>query len=718
MPSTTPVYGENTGLEVGERLSLDAPQAGATGFSPPNKPTPNQFVKWVNQEIDANKSQRDEFVNSAKDAFRFVAGDQYTAEDRRILRQHQRPDTAFNSVQKFVNHIGGVERRSPSALMFDPAVVENAAQQETGEFLTNCYEWAMRRCGGHQERSRAFEDMLTCGMGWTQVYLNKQRDPRGLIEYQRFSPFEAYWPDCADENLRTTRWRGRESLVDKDDAIRRFPDHRMQIEAAAAGNDQRTFPGGPPLIKYTVPYIETENIDNKGNAERVKKGKVSILEWQYFEDEDGYAFVDPGTKQYVWLDTDDFRKYERSLQVLAPNVRVLAEKASHRVYRVAYILNRQLLLGDPKRLPGDRFSINCITGRFDEDKRVWYGFVRLLQDPQRYANKFFNQMLEIIGTSAKGGMIAEETAFSDNAQRDEFKRTFSQPGSVNTVADGAISKQMIMPKPTPEIPPATFQMMQWCVQSMEQVTGITAMTIDSGGGQMPAQTLRQKQGATMVLLAHEYDALSRYRVDDEGRTIAAFLGLIADSRLIRVGGPLGSKTIPLLQDPFALEYDVILDDNEQDPNARQAYQQFIAQVAPMLARQGLFVPSMFNWLPFPAMVRREIIEAMQAQQKQSQEAAAAGINLHGRGTPKDPRETEAKIAKLVAQAQLEQARTQTTIADAKREDLATVLEHQDAMQRNALEASRQQLERQKAHAQTLVDLLEAIKRPSSGGGEQ
>jgi predicted glycosyl hydrolase (DUF1957 family) len=53
------------------------------------------------------------------------------------------------------------------------------------------------------------------------------------------------------------------------------------------------------------------------------------------------------------------------------------------------------------------FTYKCVTGYRDRNNGTWYGIVRAMIDPQRWANKFVSQSLHILNTGAKGGIIAE-----------------------------------------------------------------------------------------------------------------------------------------------------------------------------------------------------------------------------------------------------------------------------------------------------------------------
>lgn len=739
-----PLLSANPQLEVGE-LTPKIPTPGVTPGGASSTPIKfdSTFTQWVKAEITASEKHVLPWREVALQCYKFRDGNQYDPETRRMLRINQRPDTAFNTVQKYVRYVSGIERRSPQGLFFEPTVVDNFDQQVLAEFLTNSYEWVIQKARGNFERSRAFEDLITGGMGWTTGYLDRLRDPRGLIQIPRISPFEMFWPDCADDNLRSTRWRARESLVDKDDACRRWPDHALLIKAMAGGTSADGFEGRPELdrVRYTVPYIETEPVD-KAESKPSQRGKVKILEFQWYTDEEGYVFPDPVTGEPIWVETKDYFIYRRRLQIVDPQRyrQLLAskpEKAPHRVVRVTYFLNRQHQLDDPIRLPGDRFTLNCMTGHFDEETRQWYGLVRIFMDPQRYANKFFNQVIEIVATSAKGGWMAETDAFTDTKQQHEFEDTAARPGSVNMVAPGALKEAKIQPKPLPQIPAATMAMLEFCVKSMDAVSGLDASALgmgNEGGGQMPAMTMRQRQQIAGVLLGTEWDALSRYRQEDEGPMIVHFLSLIADDqRLIRIGGPEAAKVFPLFRQPFMLEYDVRLDDTDHDPSMRQQYSNFILQAGPMLAKQGLFVPEMFNYLPFPVKVRRAMVQAMMAAQQEKKQAAAQGINLGGRGPVRDPRETQARIENLQSNALLHTAKAKANLAQSKREDLRAIVEALQGFGQQELERDQHDLERQKhgldhqrhrlaahkAAADTITQLIEAMKPDPAphGGGE-
>jgi hypothetical protein len=397
----------------------------------------------------------------------------------------------------------------------------------------------------------------------------------------------------------------------------------------------------------------------------------------------------------------DFRRYYRKLEVLLPEIAVTVKQRSdredHRVVRVVHVLERQFQLSEPKRLPGDRFTLNCMTAHYDEDLKQWYGYVQILMDPQRYANKFFNQVIEIMGTSAKSGWVAQFDAFDETAPKKDFAEDVAKAGTVSVVASEALEKGKIVPKVPAQLPQGAMAIVEFCVQSMSTVSGFdtAGIGLDAGGAQQPGITMQQKESVARVMLAQEFDALSRYRLEDEGPAIVHHLALIADGRMIRIGGPDASKVVPLLRDPYLLECDLQLDDSEPDPTQRQKFSNFILQVGPMLAKLGLFVPSMFNYLPLPSKVRRDMVQSMQAQQQKQEQAAALGINIKGRGAPRTPQEVQARVQDIQSKAMLHQARAKSLLADSRREDLRAIIDTIQGFQKQGLESDRVDLESQR-----------------------
>ena len=697
---TSDIYEENPENEV--------------GITPPETKggSSNQLVEWIQKEKAAAKGHVQRFREDAQQCFRFRDGHQLSDEDRQILQRSQRPDNAFNAAQKFIRFISGVERFAPEALIFGAVDETDEGQQQFGEFTTRCYDWAIEKGEGTYERSIGFEDMCVGGMGWVGYRIDKLIDHKGLIAIDRLPWDEMWWPECRNQNLRGTRWRARETKIDKDEAISTWPEQEMLIRAMCL-DGKRGRPEPDRQIRYTVPYLETVPIDKSGIAGQ--RDEVSILEWEWYDDEQGMYFYDPLEKEDTWLSRKAFKFYNDALRKFRQQPVTDYVDQPERVYRKVFLLNDRQQLGQVMDLPKKRFTLNCMTAHYDEDEKTFYGLFKVLIDPQRYANKFFNQIIEIIGMGAKGGGVFEEGAIEPK-HVDEFENTYAKPGKWNMVAPGAISGNKIKDKMPAALPAATMPLMQYCVQMMEDVIGIAPSAYGQGEMQnTPGITLRQKGKSGLLLLAMEFDSLSRFR-KEEGRIIFDLLGLLADDRLIRVGKPIeGQEVIRLLRAPFSIEYELVLDDTERDPNIRHQYMEWILGMAPTLIRMNQFLPEMLDYMPWPFKIRQMLKKGMLAQRAQEQQAAEQGIQTHGRGSPVSPQERKGKVDKLQADTMLTMARTQRVAGQVERDKEKMQLQQMKAILEAAVEQTRLQMEKQAHSADQADKALDLFTKARHGG---
>lgn len=711
LPSTDLLSNEQS-LEVGDPTLTSATDA-------PSPQTASEFVRWVNKQLVQHEPSVLTWREQAKDATRFRDGHQLSDEDIQILRSQRRPDTAINEIQKFLKFAGGIERRTQQALMFAPREITDQTAQTKGELIGSFYQWFIDQSSGQYERSLAFEDKLITGMGWVDMGITRVLDASGDPRYNKLDAFQMLWPESSKENLgfgtpSPVRWTGRESDMDLDEAIRKWPDQAMYLRAAAGGGaNQDQFPdfgrGAGKPINYVVPWIMTEPLNKGGGAANTgKPGKVKILEWQYYDDEPGYYFFDPLEKDDTWLNNSDFRKYRARLKLLGAGNIQDYDPQDKRVFKRAFILQRRILLDDPKKLPTQTgYTWNCMTGTWDREDKCFYGIVRVLMSPQRYANAFFRQTLEVMGASFKGGGLFESNAMT-KAQAQDIKDSGSTPGAWHAVQPGAIQQQKIMFKPPITMPQGSLEVLNFCIDIMDKITGLSQSLMGADQSNTAGVTLRKRLTSGMILLAAEFDQLSRFR-KHEGHIIFDFMKLIADNRIINIGGPFDGQAIRLTKDPFALKYDIVLDEIEQDPNMRQVYQDAVLQLAPILIRTGNFIPDLLDYVNLPAQFRQKLKQGMQQQEQAKQQAAQQGLSVGGRGKPRS-------LAEIKAQEFLTQARglehiTKSVehLSKAKATSASTRRDNQRSVFDMAHSTAKMHQDDQKITLDALAKLFEALR---------
>jgi hypothetical protein len=153
-----------------------------------------------------------------------------------------------------------------------------------------------------------------------------------------------------------------------------------------------------------------------------------------------------------------------------------------------------------------------MTGGFDAHDKVWRGLLHVLMDPQRFANKFFSQTLHIINSNAKGGLLAEATAFADPVKAEQ---DWANPSALILLEDGALSsdKPRIQERSRPSLPDGTFVMLKWCIDALGGVSGINPELLGSTTGDVPGVAQRQRQLQGMTINAGYFSALTRYELN-------------------------------------------------------------------------------------------------------------------------------------------------------------------------------------------------------------
>lgn len=717
MASTEAFSSEQGSVEVGPPHSITLP----IEAKPKDKTVESltdRTLEWIMSEVTGADKHVNAFREDARQCYRFFSNKQLDDKDEKALKAAQRPHNAFNTAQKYIRFVSGIERKSPEILIFAPEEEYDAQSAMDAEAATRGYEWTERTSRGGYQRSRCFEDLLITGMACRDYYVDSTSELREKIAGPRVSPLETLWPESSETNLANTRWRGREIYMDPDDVKRRWPSSELHVESYRKKGGFDPDRPEPATVNYFIPYVTTEDYSKKGPESRSTK-KLKILEFQWWDEEEGFVFPDPLEGDLAWMEKDRFSEYQKRLRaVLGQSIEGYEEK-TQKVYRRIFLLERRHKLGEIGRIPAKRFTLNFMTSTWDEDARKWYGLMRVLIDPQRYANKFFNQMIEIMATQAKGGGFHEEGAI-DPKHRREFEATYAKPGSWQMLADGGLAK--IREKSKGDIPAASMGIMEFCINSMETVTGLTpgSMGLDSGGN-VPIGTMRQRQSAGLMLVAKEFDALSEFRME-EGQIALSLLRVIADGRTVFAGSnPYEPIVFKLDKRIFTRSYISYLDDTANDPTIQAKYSEFLMQITPTLIRMNWFLPGMLNYFKYMPVREREQLKQMIIQQAQEKaKMAAQGIPMGGRGAPKDPKETQAKIQKLMSESSLNFARAEAFTKGRGARDFRSVVQALAEAEKVDLMKQRHATDGAKGILDTAKSLVEIFKddadSSSMGGG--
>ena len=535
---------------------------------------PANFVETANQRFKESKDFWRNWRAEARDDYAFVAGNQWMAEDLTILLEQRRPPITFNYSEKMIDAVVGAEVSNRQEIRYAPREPGDAP---LSELWTNAAHWARDEGDHEDEESDAFRDTLICGMGWTYTHMAYEVDLDGMIDCGRVDPLEMFPdPSATKPSLVDRRYQHRCWWVDERAAKRKWPQaiaFAMEAEDAAGTNHIRT----------------GERYDDSEEERDSHKGQVQIRHYECVELEPFYRVATEAS--IIEVPADEFTAMKDSLDEAG----ITYVKQFKRVYYYAYFAgDTKLEAGKSPNQAG--FCYQAMTGKRDRNRRYWYGLTKVMKDPQRWANKWLSQILHIINSNAKGGLLAEQGAFIDPKTAQD---KYASPDSIVFLNEGGIQK--IKEKAMVNYPTGLDRLMEFALASLPQVTGINLEALGLAGREQANVLEQSRKQAAYGLLAPLFDSLRRYR-KNQGRVLLYFIhNYISDGRLIRIGGPESQQFIPLTKAKNAPRYDIIVDQSPTSPDVKTKTWETLQIVLPAMMKAGLPIPpDILDYCPLPA----------------------------------------------------------------------------------------------------------------------
>lgn len=621
--------------------------------------------------LDSRHCQK--WHKQCREDFKFVPPDgQWTEEEKQYLEGLKRAPISFNRTLPMIKSVAGSEINSRHQVVFlpcsGPADERGRIIVKANETLSAASQWMDDTSDAEDNQSEAFQDMLVCGMGWSQSRVGYDDDPKGQYEEPSILPWEMYWDYRAKAKNLTDRqrhWHKRTML--RSEAKGLFPDaadEDLNCTWVHAGKE------GEPV--RDDPERRHKEGNNEGvGQEQDPQSEVTILHVQWWEHEPFWLVAIPEQPDKPSeMSNEDFTAFRKKVKEVEKQSRELgqpvsipykAAKARRKVYKQAFIGRTILEVSNPQNPKG--FTFHCLTGHADKIKGTWFGLVSIARDPQRFANSVLSTTKHILDSTAKGGIIAEEDAFKDVRQAE---KTYARPDAITWAAQGAISKNKIMAKPGTGMAAGYINLLDFAIASIRDVMGINLELLGMRDANQPGILEAQRKQAAMTILATLFDSLKRYR-KLIGRTRLAYIQkYLADGRLMRISGEDGYQLVQLLQQDVLGEYEVIVSDAPTNPNQKDATWGVIQMIFPaikdMLGPEEVLL--FLEYAPLPTelvdALKKRLQEQGQAPEVQQQkQLAIAG--------------EQAKVAKDQASAKASSAKAILDMANAAKTHLDTQL---------------------------------------------
>jgi hypothetical protein len=560
-----------------------------------------KLIQWFKEDMPHVAEWRKE----AREDFAFYNGNQWSEEDLQVLRDQRRPAMTFNRIGPLVNAVVGSEINNRREVQYIPREVGDSAANEV---LTAAGEWFRDQTGAEDEESDAFEDSTICGMGWTDTRLDFEEEPDGAPKIERMDTLKMVW-DCnaSKPNLEDAQrlWYVDEKPLSELEQM--FPDvPREMLHAGWAktlGND----PTAPHDQDEADKYTGTQGADDDYTPRKM----CTIVECRWLERVPYYRGPD--------LNTGEPREYsEKQVKLIQQNIPAFkAVRQYKKVLKRAFIGSRVLAEPDQPLAPTGMFGWECITGYRDKVKRSFYGIVRPAKDPQRWANKYFSQVMFLLNSQSKGGIMAERGAFEDDRQAEE---SWAKTDAITWAKNGSLGQNpRVLPKPTAQFPAGFFTLFQESKESISQVTGLSPEFLGTREVDQAGVLEAQRKQSSLNLLASLFNSLRRYR-KRQGKTMLFLIqNHLSDGRLIRIVGDDKKQYVPLTRDKVSSsQYDIIVDDAPTSPNEKERTWGIIMSMMPMVKEMLTpdVVLELLRYSPLPASMVENLQKKAQAQAEQ------------------------------------------------------------------------------------------------------
>jgi len=647
---------------MSDALPQQTPNDGAPDEEPRAASGRNSaLLDWLIEQFKAARDHRTPWREEAEQDFAFVAGHQWSSEDTEVLTRQGRPSVTFNRVGPFVDGVSGLEINNRQEVRYIPRTLGKSG---VNELLTSAAMWVRDETDAEDEESEAFRDCVITGEGWTQTKLNYELDPDGMIQIERRDVLGIY-PDPAARraNYADARIIFYAQDVPIDAARALAPDARSDDELDAAWARDAAENADSPHNAREAPFYRNDQSNRTDRARHY----VRMVEAEWWEYAVAYRVPDPQTQRMVQLDPERFKIYEAIAEAQGQEVKAIKDR--RRIYRRAILGNEILSLSDGNEKGG--FSFKAITGKRDHKKRCYYGLVRPMRDPQSWANKWLSQVLHIINTNAKGGVVVEIGAVENPR---EFEDSWADSDAVSWVNEGASGK--VQPKPPMVFPTGLQQLMQFAIESIPGVIGANPEMMGQADRMQPGIVEMQRKQSAMTIFADLFNALRRYRKEQGRLMLWLIQEYISDDRLIRIGGDDEAQYVPLSRDKTLGEYDVIVDDTPTSPNMKDRTWAALTTLFPILARMQIppqVMMTLLEFAPLPVTLISKLKSQMQQAQQgqQSDPRIQAGVRteqakaqLHQAQAAKVSAETQLLPAKMQLDAQEQAARIEQLRAEA------------------------------------------------------
>ena len=537
-----------------------------------------KLLKEIKTNLRLAKNHRAEWRAQAVEDYDFFSGEQWSEEDKQKLDDEKRPAVVFNRIVRTINAVSGIEVQNRQEVRYFPRRVDaNANPQDLSESgfsdqMNAASKWVRDQNGAEDEESEAFQDTLICGEGWTETRMDYEMDAQGMILKDRIDPLCCFVdPNSKKRNYEDAKFLGYVKDFTVKEVKELWPDAPITGTGSFWG-DSVDNTGDPHDADDAWKY------ENDQSDKIPRSGMVPVVLYQYSKMEDAYLVIGNNGESV----TISKKKFDMARELITMQS-IRAIKIKRRAFYQCILIGEYL--AEHNQLKCNDFTLKCITGLRDRNRGTWFGLIKLMKDPQRWANKWLSQIQYILNSNAKGGYFVEDGAVKNIRK---FEDQVSNPSSVTQLNPGGMGK--IKEKISPPYPDGIDRLLNYAIAAVNDIPGVNLEIMGQADRNQPMGLELTRKNSSITVMANFFDALRRYRKAD-GKLLAFYIReYLADGRLIRIIGKQGAQYLPLIKDKMAFDYDIVVDEAPTSPNVKERNFAILMQLIPLAMQAGLPVP--------------------------------------------------------------------------------------------------------------------------------
>lgn len=562
-----------------------------------------------NKAISLNQS----FWQEADTDSRFLEGDQTLWNDYYgNIPSFQKRQFNFNRLRRIVNMITGRQRQYRKSTVINS---RKGSSEETADLFTECMFYIEKTSNVSDIISQGFHGAVTTGMNLLSLWMDYSQDPiNGDIKLDNLSYngflIDPYFKkhDLSDCNFVWTR-----KFVSKLEAKLLIPDREKEIDAISpySSSDNKFY-----FLPETYDYGKTD--------------LIAYDEYWYRSTRERDFIVDMKTGESMEWEGDQSKLDEYLAEF--PQLKTVRQTVP--TVKLAIMLQDRLMYDGPHPLQIDSYPFIPVLAYYSPQipnysYRV-QGVIRGLRDSQFLYNRRKLIELDILESQINSGFIYKESALVD--PKDVFAS--GQGRGIPVKDETNIQTDLVQVQP-PQIPPTMLQVSQTLGEEMQQISGVNEELLGSADDDKTGILSMLRQGAGLTTLQILFDNLD-------------FSQKLIGSKVIEIiqknWGP--GKIAQITQQEVTPEfynknwgkYDAVIEEGLN--TATQRNMQFAQLI--QLREMGISVPSKLLIESSNIQNKKELVEAIQAEEEKAEQAQREAQQLQQAITEAEIQDTQAR----------------------------------------------------------------------------